>query len=225
MAVIAIDGPAGAGKTTIAKRLAEQLDYLYVDTGALYRAIGYFALTRGLDVRDESAIAGLLVSTSIDLRFVNMKQCVFLNNQDITEKIRTEAVSMAASAVSALPIVRQFLMKSQRDLAKHGNVILNGRDIGTVVCPDADIKIFLTASSEERASRRFLELRERGVAANYEDVLADIIKRDEDDSSRSICPLTPADDAIIVDTTGNELDKSVKILTELVKNRLAEPER
>lgn len=222
MAVIAIDGPAGAGKTTIAKRMAEQLDYLYVDTGALYRAIGYFALTRGLDVRDESAIAGLLVSTRIDLRFVDMKQCVFLNDQDITDKIRTEAVSMAASAVSALPVVRQFLMKSQRDLAAHGNVILNGRDIGTVVCPDADIKIFLTASSEERASRRFLELQRRGVAANYKDVLLDIKKRDEDDSSRSIAPLVPAKDAIVVDTTGNELDKSVRLLTDIVLERLSE---
>ena len=222
MAVIAIDGPAGAGKTTIAKRMAEQLDYLYVDTGALYRAIGYFALTRGLDVRDESAIAGLLVSTRIDLRFVDMKQCVFLNDQDITDKIRTEAVSMAASAVSALPVVRQFLMKSQRDLAAHGNVILNGRDIGTVVCPDADIKIFLTASSEERASRRFLELQRRGVAANYKDVLLDIKKRDEDDSSRSIAPLVPASDAIVVDTTGNELDKSVRLLTDIVLERLKE---
>lgn len=222
MAVIAIDGPAGAGKTTIAKRMAEQLDYLYVDTGALYRAIGYFALTRGLDVRDESAIAGLLVSTRIDLRFVDMKQCVFLNDQDITDKIRTEAVSMAASAVSALPVVRQFLMKSQRDLAAHGNVILNGRDIGTVVCPDADIKIFLTASSEERASRRFLELQRRGVAANYKDVLLDIKKRDEDDSSRSIAPLAPASDAIVVDTTGNELDKSVRLLTDIVLERLKE---
>lgn len=220
MAVIAIDGPAGAGKSTIAKRLADELGYLYVDTGALYRAIGYFALTRGLDVYDEDAISGLLVSTKLDLRFVDTNQRVFLNDVDITDRIRTEAVSMAASAVSALPVVRRFLLASQRKLAAHGNVILNGRDIGTVVCPDAEIKIFLTASKEERANRRFKELTLRGIPAVYEDVLADIEKRDRDDSSRDIAPLVPADDAVVVDTTGNELEQSVALLSNIVKERL-----
>lgn len=220
MAVIAIDGPAGAGKTTIAKSLADRLNYLYVDTGALYRAVGYYALTRGLDVHDEGAIKGLLVNTSIDLRFVGTEQRVFLNGKDISDKIRTEAVSMAASAVSALPTVRRFLMESQRALASRGDVILNGRDIGTVVCPNADIKIFLTASSEERARRRYEELRLRGVSAKYEDVLEDIKKRDEGDSRRSIAPLVPASDAVIVDTTGNELGRSIDLLTKIVKERL-----
>ena len=220
MAVIAIDGPAGAGKTTIAKRLADELGYLYVDTGALYRAIGYFALTRGLDVRDESAIAGLLVSTRVDLRFVDMTQRVYINDTDVTDRIRTEAVSMAASAVSALPVVRAFLLDSQRRLAEVGNVILNGRDIGTVVCPDAECKLFLTASAEDRARRRFKQLTERGIAANYDDVLADIIRRDEGDSSRSIAPLRPAEDAILIDTTGNTLVQSVAIVIRKVREKL-----
>ncbi len=220
MAVIAIDGPAGAGKTTIAKRLADELGYLYVDTGALYRAIGYFALTRGLDVRDESAIAGLLVSTRVDLRFVDMTQRVYINDTDVTDRIRTEAVSMAASAVSALPVVRAFLLDSQRRLAEVGNVILNGRDIGTVVCPDAECKLFLTASAEDRARRRFKQLTERGIAANYDDVLADIIRRDEGDSSRSIAPLRPAEDAILIDTTGNTLEQSVAIVIRKVREKL-----
>lgn len=220
MAVIAIDGPAGAGKTTIAKRLADELGYLYVDTGALYRAIGYFALTRGLDVRDESAIAGLLVSTRVDLRFVDMTQRVYINDTDVTDRIRTEAVSMAASAVSALPVVRAFLLDSQRRLAEVGNVILNGRDIGTVVCPDAECKLFLTASAENRARRRFKQLTERGIAANYDDVLADIIRRDEGDSSRSIAPLRPAEDAILIDTTGNTLEQSVAIVIRKVREKL-----
>lgn len=220
MAVIAIDGPAGAGKTTIAKRLADELGYLYVDTGALYRAIGYFALTRGLDVRDESAIAGLLVSTRVDLRFVDMTQRVYINDTDVTDRIRTEAVSMAASAVSALPVVRAFLLDSQRRLAEVGNVILNGRDIGIVVCPDAECKLFLTASAEDRARRRFKQLTERGIAANYDDVLADIIRRDEGDSSRSIAPLRPAEDAILIDTTGNTLEQSVAIVIRKVREKL-----
>ena len=220
MAVIAIDGPAGAGKTTIAKRLADELGYLYVDTGALDRAIGYFALTRGLDVRDESAIAGLLVSTRVDLRFVDMTQRVYINDTDVTDRIRTEAVSMAASAVSALPVVRAFLLDSQRRLAEVGNVILNGRDIGTVVCPDAECKLFLTASAEDRARRRFKQLTERGIAANYDDVLADIIRRDEGDSSRSIAPLRPAEDAILIDTTGNTLEQSVAIVIRKVREKL-----
>lgn len=220
MAVIAIDGPAGAGKTTIAKRLADELGYLYVDTGALYRAIGYFALTRGLDVRDESAIAGLLVSTRVDLRFVDMTQRVYINDTDVTDRIRTEAVSMAASAVSALPVVRAFLLDSQRRLAEVGNVILNGRDIGTVVCPDAECKLFLTASAEDRARRRFKQLTERGIAANYDDMLADIIRRDEGDSSRSIAPLRPAEDAILIDTTGNTLEQSVAIVIRKVREKL-----
>lgn len=220
MAVIAIDGPAGAGKTSQAKELAKAFGYLYVDTGALYRAIGYFALSRGLDVHDETAISGLLVSTKLDLRFVDTEQHVFLNDTDVTDKIYTEAVSMAASAVSAMPVVRGFLLEAQRSLAAHGDVILNGRDIGTVVCPDAKVKIFLTASPEERARRRFEELKLRGIEADFDEVLADIIKRDKDDSSRNIAPLVPAEDAKIVDTTGLEREQALELLKSIVNEGL-----
>ena len=220
MAVIAIDGPAGAGKTTIAKRLADELGYLYVDTGALYRAIGYFALTRGLDVRDESAIAGLLVSTRVDLRFVDMTQRVYINDTDVTDRIRTEAVSMAASAVSALPVVRAFLLDSQRRLAEVGNVILNGRDIGTVVLPHAQVKIFLTASAEERARRRYKELMEKGEKVEYEKVLAEMKERDYNDSNRAIAPLKAAPDAITVDTTELTLEESIEKIKNVIKENL-----
>lgn len=220
MKAVAIDGPAGAGKSTMARRLAAELGYIYVDTGALYRAIGYFALLKGVDVRDEAAVVGLLAGMKVDLRFVDMEQRVFLNDIDVTSKIRTEAVSMAASAVSALPPVRAFLLELQRNLARNNNVVMDGRDIGTVVLPDADVKIFLTASPEDRAQRRYEELIKKGVSADYKAVLSDLISRDYDDSHRAIAPLKPADDAEMVDTTGNTVEKSVEILTGIVKEKL-----
>lgn len=220
MKAVAIDGPAGAGKSTIARRLAAELGYIYVDTGALYRAIGYVALSRGVDVRDEAAIQGLLAGLTVDLRFVDTEQRVFLGEVDVTSKIRTEAVSMAASAVSALPSVRAFLLDLQRDIAKNNNVVMDGRDIATVVLPGADVKIFLTASAEERARRRYEELIEKGASADYQAVLEDLRKRDYDDSHREIAPLRPAEGAILVDTTGNTLEESVAQLTKLVKDNL-----
>ena len=220
MRAIAIDGPAGAGKSTIARKLAGELGYIYVDTGALYRAIGYFCLSCGVDVKDETAVMGVLVGLHIELRFVDMEQRVFLNDQDVTAKIRTEAVSMAASAVSALPAVRSFLLDLQRDIAAQNNVVMDGRDIATVILPNADVKIFLTASPEERARRRYEELIGKGVSADYAAVLADLKKRDYDDSHREVAPLKPAEGAILVDTTGNELETSIKILSNIVKENL-----
>ena len=168
MKAVAIDGPAGAGKSTIARRLAAELGFIYVDTGALYRAIGYFVLSRGANVKDEAEVQGLLVGVNVKLRFVDMEQRVFLNDIDVTSKIRTEAVSMAASAVSALPAVRAFLLDLQRSIAHDNNVVMDGRDIATVILPNADVKIFLTASPEERARRRYEELIGKGISADYD---------------------------------------------------------
>ncbi len=220
MKAVAIDGPAGAGKSTISRKVAEGLGFIYVDTGALYRAIGYYVLSKGADVSDETAVMGLLAGVEISLRFVDTEQRVFLGGRDITGKIRTEAVSMAASAVSALPAVRAYLLELQRSLARENNVVMDGRDIGTVVLPDADVKIFLTASPEERARRRYEELVSKGVSADYEAVLSDLKKRDYDDSHRSIAPLKAADDAVIVDTTGNTLQQSIEQLTKIAKDNL-----
>ncbi len=220
MKAIAIDGPGGAGKSTIAKKIASELGFLYVDTGALYRAIGYYVLSKGCDVADESGIMDLLASIQIDLRFVDTEQRVFLNDTDISGKIRTEAVSMAASAVSALPKVRYYLLELQRSLAHQNNVVMDGRDIGTVILPDADVKIFLTASPEERARRRYEELTEKGISADYSSVLDDLRKRDYDDSNRKTAPLRPAEDSIHVDTTGNSLEQSIELLTGIIKDNL-----
>ena len=220
MKAIAIDGPGGAGKSTIAKKIAAELGFLYVDTGALYRAIGYYVLNKGVDVTDETGIVDLLASIRIDLRFVDTEQRVFLNDTDISGKIRTEAVSMAASAVSALPKVREYLLDLQRSLARQNNVVMDGRDIGTVILPDADVKIFLTASPEERARRRYEELIKKGISADYDSVLEDLKKRDYDDSHRKTAPLRPAEDSIHVDTTGNSLERSIEILTGIIKERL-----
>ena len=220
MFAVAIDGPAGAGKSTIAKKLAEELGFIYVDTGALYRAIGLYVLRRGGDVSSEDAVAGLLTGIKIDLAFVGLEQRVILNNEDVTGKIRTEAVSMAASAVSALKSVRAFLLNLQRHLAEENNVVMDGRDIGTVVLPNADVKIFLTASPEERARRRYEQLINKGMSADYDAVLKDLLKRDYDDSHREAAPLKAADDAIFVDTTGNELEQSVEILRNIIKERM-----
>lgn len=220
MKAIAIDGPSGAGKSTMARRLAQRLGYIYVDTGALYRAIGYYMLSRGVDVGDEGAVGSLLPGLGIEIRHVGGEQCVFLNREDVGGKIRTEAVAMAASAVSALPVVRDFLLNLQREIAKKNDVVMDGRDIGTVVLPGADLKIFLTASPEDRARRRYEELVEKGISADYTAVLEDLKKRDYNDSHRAAAPLKPAADAIMVDTTGNDLQVSVDLMINIVKENL-----
>lgn len=219
---IAVDGPSGAGKSTMAKKLARALGFLYVDTGAIYRTLGLFALRQGISPEDEAAVSKLLPMVSIRLDYgEDWVQKMYLNGEDVTDAIRTPEVSTAASQISAIPGVRDFLMDMQRDLAKQGNVIMDGRDIGTVVLPDADVKIFLTASAEDRARRRFEELAARGSRTDYETVLADIRERDHRDSTRSAAPLRQAEDALLVDTTGNSMEESFEVLLQTVREKLA----
>ena len=217
---IAIDGPAGAGKSTIAKILAKELGLIYVDTGALYRAVGYHVTRQGISVEDEAAVAAALEGTRVELRYVAGEQRVFVNGEDVSGEIRTPAISMAASRVSAIPAVRTFLLHTQRDIAATQSVVMDGRDIGTTILPDARVKIFLTASPESRATRRFAELQEKGDPATYEEVLADMIKRDYDDSHREISPLRQAEDAELVDTSGDTLEQSVARIKAVVARRL-----
>ena len=218
MVSIAIDGPAGAGKSTIARAAAQRLAYLYVDTGALYRAIAFFMQEHKLD--DEAEIVAALSKVEVNLKFVDGLQRVFLCGEDVTEKIRTPQISMMASKISAIPEVREFLLHLQRDLAQKNNVLMDGRDIGTVILPNADVKIFLTASSEARAQRRHKELLEKGLQSSYEEVLADIIKRDHDDSTRAVAPLKQAEDAILVDTSDCNLEESIELVLRAVKDDL-----
>jgi len=219
MRSIAIDGPAGAGKSTIARELARELGYIYVDTGALYRAIGLYVMNKGGNVNDEASVAGLLTGLHVELRFVDTEQRVFLNGEDITGKIRSEAVSMAASAVSALPPVRAFLLQLQRDLAKTNSVVMDGRDIGTVIMPDAEIKVFMTATPEERARRRLKELIEKGENVTFDEVLADMIQRDKNDSERAAAPLKPADDAVMFINDGYDAEGSADYIIDLIRKK------
>lgn len=217
---IAIDGPAGAGKSTLSRLLAENLGFVYVDTGALYRAVGLFALRSGVKATDADSVAEILQKASIDLKFEDGVQHVYLNGEDVSSKIRTPEVSMAASQVSAIPSVRSFLLDLQKSIAAKNNVVMDGRDIGTVVLPNAKIKIFLTASPEDRARRRYEEMIDKGDIADYSQVLSDIIKRDSADSGRGIAPLRAAEDAIRIDTTGYELEKSLEKIITVVKEKL-----
>ena len=219
---IAIDGPAGAGKSTIAKILAKELELIYVDTGALYRTIGYYVVSQGIDTADTDAVVAALSGLTVELKYVDGVQRVFANGEDVSDLIRTPAISMAASAVSAIPAVRAYLLDTQRNIAANHSVVMDGRDIGTVILPDAKIKIFLTASPESRARRRYDELQAKGDPATYEEVLADMIKRDYDDSHRAIAPLKQAEDAIPVDTSGETLEQSVAKIKDIVYKKLAE---
>ena len=217
---IAIDGPAGAGKSSLAKALAKKLDYIYVDTGALYRAIGLAFSKRGYDTTLNCDIGEELKSIAVDIRFIDGVQHVFLGENDVSEEIRTPVASMMASAVSAKAEVRAFLLDMQRDFAKKYNCIMDGRDIGTVVLPNANLKIFLTASDEERAMRRYKELKEKGDTSTFEEVLSDMRQRDYNDSHRAIAPLKPADDAIIADTTGKNVEESIAMLLDIIKENI-----
>lgn len=219
---IAIDGPAGAGKSTLAKALAKELSFLYVDTGALYRAVGYAMTQRGVELQDSEAVAAQLDGLRVSLRYVNGVQRVFVGGEDVSEKIRTPEISMAASVVSAQPAVRQFLFQLQRDIAAQNDVIMDGRDIGTVVLPQAELKIFLTASAEERARRRYRELEEKGETVTYDEVLSDMMKRDYADTHREIAPLRQAEGAVPVDTSGQTLEESVAVMRRLVRERMGD---
>ena len=215
---IAIDGPSGAGKSTLARRMAQAMGYLYVDTGAIYRTLGLAALRRGVSPEDSGRVVELLEQIRIDLRHGgDGLQHMYLDGEDVSAAIREPEVSHYASAVSAIPEVRAFLMEMQRDLARRQNVIMDGRDIGTVVLPDADVKIFLTATAEDRARRRYEELRERGTDVDFDTVLRDIIARDERDTRRAAAPLRQAEDAVAVDTTGNTLEESFRLLLDVAR--------
>ena len=225
MIAIAIDGPAGAGKSTIAKKISAELGYVYVDTGALYRAIGLYAIRSGVPEQTEQYVVPLLPEIRVELKFIDHMQRVFLNAEDVSEAIRQNEVSMAASNVSAIPAVREFLFALQQQIARENNVIMDGRDIGTVVLPHADIKIFLTASPEDRAKRRHLELLQKGQEVDFDTLLQEIIERDHNDSTRAIAPLKKADDAIAVDTSGNSLEDSIALLTDLIKSQLQKKQK
>lgn len=213
---VAIDGPSGAGKSTIAKFLAKELNFLYVDTGAMYRAIGLFAARNGVDAGDAAAVEPLLSQVKLDLAYVEGEQRIFLNGEDVSRSIRTEEASKNASKVSAIPAVRNFLLEFQRGFAKQNCILMDGRDIGTVVLPDADVKIFLTATPEARAQRRYKEQIERGEAVTFEQVLEAIQKRDAADSSRVAAPLKPAEDSVLVDTTFLNLQESIQRILKII---------
>ncbi len=217
---IAIDGPAGAGKSSIAKLVSKELGYIYVDTGALYRTVGLYSIRKGIDTKDAEAVTGTLKDIRVELGFVDGAQHVFLNGEDVSDAIRTPEASMGASNVSAIPAVRTFLFDLQRDIAKNNNCIMDGRDIGTVVLPDAQIKLFLTASPEARAERRYKELIEKGEKVDFQDVLDDINKRDYQDSHREIAPLKQAEDAILVDNSGCNLEEGTALVLGIIREKL-----
>ena len=217
---IAIDGPSGAGKSTLARKLAEKLDFIYVDTGALYRTVGLYIFRKGIEPTDVDAVAAVLPEIHVMIRFINGEQHVYLNGEDVSKDIRLHEVSQYASLTSAIPAVRQFLFETQRKLAAENDVIMDGRDIGTVVLPDADVKIFLTARAEVRAERRYRELLERGQQVNFEQILADVNRRDEQDMNRPVAPLKPAEDGVILDTSECSFDESLMLLYKTVKERL-----
>ncbi len=214
---VAIDGPAGAGKSTIARKVAKQLGFIYVDTGMLYRAVGLTVLRHGVSLQDADEIVRLLPEISIALIFQDGEQKTMLGDEDVTEKLRTPEVSMAASTVSALPQVRKFLLDLQRGLAEEQSVIMDGRDIGTVVLPDAQVKIFLTASAGERAKRRYEELLQKGEQVSYEEVLEQLMQRDQQDSIRKEAPLKQAQDAYFLDTSKIGLEESVEAVIQLIE--------
>lgn len=217
---IAIDGPGGAGKSTLAKMLAKKLGFAYVDTGAIYRTVGYAARCKGIAPDDADAVSAMLKDIKVEARFEDGRQDMYLDGEFLGDRIREHEISHYASAVSAIPAVREYLFDMQRNIADENNVIMDGRDIGTVILPDAQLKIFLTATAEERAMRRTRELIEKGQAADYEQVLADIKERDERDSSRAIAPLKAADDAILFNNTGHTPEQSLEKLLEIAEDKL-----
>ena len=217
---VAIDGPAGAGKSSISRCAAKKLGYIYVDTGALYRTVGLKFSLCGADTSLDCDIERILADTSVDIKFSNGEQRVFLDGRDVSDDIRTPQASMMASAVSAKPQVRAFLLEMQRKLARENNVLMDGRDIGTVVLPDATVKIYLTASAQVRANRRLKELLEKGEKVTFKEVYDDMVKRDYNDMHREIAPLKKAEDAVVADTSDCSFDESVELVLKIVKERI-----
>jgi len=217
---VAIDGPAGAGKSTIARAVAAELGFIYVDTGALYRAVGLYGLRKNADTTSADQMLPLLEEIRVELAYVEGEQRVLLNGEDVSQAIRVNEASMAASNVSAIPGVRSFLFDLQKNMAKTHNVVMDGRDIGTVVLPDAQVKIFLTATPEERATRRYNELLEKGQKVDFDQLLAEVKQRDYNDSHRATAPLKQAEDAVLVDTTGLEKEQSIRKILDLVRSKL-----
>ena len=218
---IAIDGPSGAGKSTIARAAASDYGFIYVDTGAIYRTVGLAAFNNELDRRDETAVAAILPELNIEMKYsADGEQRMYLNGTDVSKEIRRPEISICASDVAALPAVRTFLLELQRKMARENSVIMDGRDIGTVVLPDAELKIFLTASAEARAQRRMLELENKGIKSSFEEVLRDIEYRDAQDSGRAAAPLKRADDAVEIDTSSINFDESLKLVESVIEQHL-----
>ena len=219
---VAVDGPSGAGKSTLAKAAAAELGIVYVDTGAIYRSIGYYVFSKGIDPKDAAAVIAVLPELDIQMRYgEDGVQRMLLNGEDVTRQIRLPEMSMYASAVSAIPEVRTFLLEMQREMARRTSVIMDGRDIGTVVLPDAQVKIFLTAAAEIRANRRMKELEQRGTPQPFEEVLQQIVERDWADSHRAAAPLRQAEDAELLDTSELDFDESLKAMLAIIRRRAA----
>lgn len=221
MISIAIDGPSGAGKSTISRKAAEKLGFIYVDTGAIYRTIGLATKIRGVSLDDTAAVVALLPTLEIELKYNDAgEQHMYLDGNDVSRDIRLPEVSMLASKVSAIPAVREFLVDMQRGMAEKYDVIMDGRDIGTVILPNADLKIFLTADVRDRARRRYEELRAKGMEKPFDEVLAEMEKRDEQDTQRAAAPLKAADDAVLLDTSGNTLEESIDEVCRLISEKM-----
>ena len=220
MVSVAIDGPAGAGKSTLARRLAAEMGYIYVDTGAMFRTIGLYALRADKDPKDNEAVNALLPEIELHFAFIDGEQHVYLKEEDVSTAIRTEEAGMAASAVGANPEVRAFLLELQRSMTKTQNVLMDGRDIGTVVLPDATVKIFLTAAPEARARRRWLEYQQKGMEVAFEDVLADVKQRDYQDTHRAAAPLKQAEDAVLLDTSDLDFEQSLAAMKKIIAEKV-----
>ncbi len=219
---IALDGPSGAGKSTIAKRLSAELGFVYVDTGAMYRTVGLYCLQNNVDINDEAAVGAILGNINIELKYIDGEQRILLNGTDVSKDIRLNEVSMAASKTSAYKAVRAFLLDAQRNVAKTQSVIMDGRDIGTVVLPDAEIKIFIVGDATVRAKRRHKELQEKGQNISLQEVLEDIITRDHNDTNRAEAPLKQAKDAVLLDTTYKNFDEAYEAVLDIVKSKMAQ---
>ena len=220
MVSVAIDGPAGAGKSTLARRLAAEMGYIYVDTGAMFRTIGLYAMRQGADPKDNAAVNALLPQIALRVECIDGEQHIYLKEEDVSTAIRTEQVGMAASAVGANPAVRAFLLELQRGMTKTQNVLMDGRDIGTVVLPDATVKIFLTAAPEARARRRWLEYQQKGMEVAFEDVLADVKQRDYQDTHRAAAPLKQAEDAVLLDTSDLNFEQSLAAMKMIIAEKV-----